>query len=262
MGPVAPFFFMTLNTSMANSGGGYGVVFRCASHHCDAFHAYTRLDCADVEELLPGTKVLLLPHTPADSGWAPVVVSDRAGGARFTWHHPECIKLFALSDLGGKVTVGHLLERGRSSPSHNITTQRCGVSRTESHGLLLDARWEEDVRGSRDTSGCSGWCTCVCVETASLQNRVADILEFASWGESGVVVCERGKHRSLSAAHILQLFFHRDVDYRYASTRRACRCGRPAVRHIESICDAFRSLPNRTRPENLLSTKLELPARR
>ena len=128
---------MTLNTSMANSGGGYGVVFRCASHHCDAFHAYTRLDCADVEELLPGTKVLVLPHTPADSGWAPVVVSDRAGGARFTWHHPECIKLFALSDLGGKVTVGHLLERGRSSPSHNITTQRCGVSRTESHGLLI-----------------------------------------------------------------------------------------------------------------------------
>ena len=91
-----------------------------------------------------------------------------------------------------------------------------------------------------------------------MPKRVADILTFASSGRSGYVLCNFGKHRSLSAALILELFFGRRVEYKFAYRGRPCECERPARRNKGSIAAAFRSLPKRTRQANLLSTILEL----
>ena len=136
---------------MTTRFGGYRVVIKRASDFSIAFETYTARHCADVEELLLGIKVLVLPFEDADVGWAPVVVADCHDGARFTWHHPDCIQLFTSSNVGGRVTIGHTLPRGAKSPSHNIATQRCGVYRTNSQYLVLDARWDEANRWTRDT---------------------------------------------------------------------------------------------------------------
>ena len=192
---------------MTTRFGGYCVVIKRASDYFIAFETYTIRHCADVEELPVGTRVLVLPLEDADVAWAPVVVDDDHYGARFTWHHPECIRLFPLSELGGCVTVGHTRQRNRNAPSHIIATYGTGVYDVSSAGcprdLVLDARWEEVDTRTRITNFCTGWCACVCVETASLPNRVADIMWFASYCDSGSVVCRFGKHRSLSAARIL-----------------------------------------------------------
>ena len=234
---------------------GLAVVFARASEYPEFFVTWNDRECADVEELPPGTKVLVLPKEDADAGWAPVVVADDRDGARFTWHHPDCLKPFpAGSDLG-VVTVGHTCSRGRDPPSHNVENLWCGA---HCQPLVLDARWEEADQSARDTTYCSGWCASVCVETASLPNRVADILTFASAGRSGYALCNRGKHRSLSAAVILELFFGRRVDYQFASRWRPCDCKRPAHRNKGCIAAAFRSLPKRTRPANLLLFILKL----
>ena len=229
---------------------GHAVVFARASEYPEYFRTCTDRECADVEELPPGTKVLVLPKEDADAGWAPVVVADDRDGARFTWHHPDCIKPCPAGL--GLVTVGHTCSRGRAPPSH--TVENLWRERLR----LLDARWPEADQSARDTPYCSGWCASVCVETASLPNRVADILTFASAGRSGYALCNRGKHRSLSAALILELFFGRRVDYQFASRWRPCDCKRPAHRNKGCIAAAFRSLPNRTRPANLLSFILKL----
>ena len=72
--------------------GGYGVVIREASQYPASFLGFLPSDIEDVEELPIGTQVLVLPQYDNDMGWAPIIVSDDK--ARFTWHHPECIRLF------------------------------------------------------------------------------------------------------------------------------------------------------------------------
>ena len=231
---------------------GHAVVFARASEYPEYFSTCTDRECGDVEELPPGTKVLVLRKEDADVEWAPVVVADDRDGARFTWHHPDCIEPCPAGTDLGLVTVGHTCWRGRARPSHTVENLR------DEGLLLLDARWEEADQSARATPGCSGWCASVCVETASLPNRVADILTFASAGRSGYALCNRGKHRSLSAALILELFFGRRVDYQFASRWRPCDCKRPAHRNKGCIAAAFRSLPKRTRLANLLSFILKL----
>ena len=247
---------------------GLGRVVRRASDYPEAFHTYTFEHCSQVEELPLGTIVLVLAGEPADVGWAPILVAnseaDCHNAVRFTWHHPQCIELLESCDLGGPIVVGHSEVRGRKHPkppSHPLRPKApCGVRRMEDKTLLLEARWPEDNQGQRDTVECSGWCASVCVETASQPRRVAHILNFASWCENGCIVCEHAKHRSLSAAVILELFFHRTVDYKHASGNHPCPCGQPAARNIARISAAFRSLENDTQPRNLLSVILGLPS--
>ena len=243
---------------------GLGRVVRKASDCAKDFDTYTSEHCSQVEELPLGTMVLVLPAEPADVGWAPILVAnsvdDSHNAVRFTWHHPQCIELIESRDLGGAVVVGHC--RG-SSPSHALEPKApCGVRRMIDQTLLLDARWPNDSPRQRETDKCSGLCASVCIETASNPRRMAHILEFASKCESGCIVCDYGKHRSLSAAVILDLFFHRIVDNRYAfqsRPNRPCSCGHPAAQNIGRISAAFRSLESNTQPLNLLSTILGLP---
>ena len=242
---------------------GLSRVVQLASAFPSVFCTYTSEHCRQVEELLVGTIVLVLPGEPADVGWAPILVTnseaDCHNAVRFTWHHPQCLKLLKSSDLGGQIVVGHSQGRGSKPPSHPLTDAPCGVRRMEDQTLLLDARWPDDKQRQRDTAECSGWCASVCIETASQPRRVAHILNFASWCENGCIVCEHAKHRSLSAAVILQFFFHRTVDYQYASRNRPCPCGHPAAQNIARISAAFRSLENDKQPCNLLSVILGLP---
>ena len=97
------------------------------------------------------------------------------------------------------------------------------------------------------------------MHTASSQDRVTDLMEFAAYREKGYVVCSRGKHRSLSAACILDLFFARSVNYGHAFRQRQCQCEMPATSNLDCINDAFRSLPRQTQTERLLSNRLGLP---
>ena len=242
---------------------GLGRVVRRASDYPEAFHTYAFEHCSQVEELLLGTIVLVLAGEPADVGWAPILVAnseaDCHNAVRFTWHHPQCIEVLESCDLGGAIVVGHC--RGWY-PSHSLIPKApCGVRRMIDQTLLLDARWPDDIPRQRDTDKCSGLCASVCIETVSQPRRVAHILEFASKCESGCIVCDHGKHRSLSAAVILKLFFHRTVDDQYAFKDRPnqpCPCGRPAAQNIARISAAFRSLENDTQPCNLLSFILGL----
>ena len=238
--------------------GGYGVVIREASQYPASFLGFIASDIEDVEELPIGTRVLVIPQYDTDMGWAPIIVSDDK--ARFTWHHPECIRLFHDCDLGSAVAVGHTDVRGSRQPTHVLPNSGTGVKRIH-NTLVLDARWERPrgCRERRPSSECSGWCTCWCVHTASSQDRVTDLMEFASYREKGDVVCEHGKHRSLSAACILEFFFARSVNYRHASRQRQCRCEMPAASNLDHINDAFRSLPRQTKTERLLSNRLGLP---
>ena len=208
------------------------------------------------------------PGLPPSSGdfCARIQVDSEAdchNAVRFTWHHPQCIELLKSSDLGGPIVVGHCQGRGSKDPSHSLKSKaRCGVRRMEDQTLLLDARWPDDIPRQRDTDKCSGLCASVCIETVSQPRRVAHILEFASKCESGCIVCDYGKHRSLSAAVILNLFFHRTVDNQYAfqdRPSRPCPCGQPAAQNIARISAAFRSLEHDTQPCNLLSIILGLP---
>ena len=236
--------------------GGYGVVIREASQYPASFLGFLPSDIEDVEELPIGTQVLVLPQYDNDMGWAPIIVSDDK--ARFTWHHPECIRLFHDCELGGTVAVGHTKRRGSRQPTHVLPNSDTGVKRID-NTLVLDARWERPSGPWRPSLDCSGWCTCWCVHTASSQDRVTDLMEFAAYREKGYVVCSRGKHRSLSAACILDLFFARSVNYGHAYRQRQCQCEMPATSNLDCINDAFRSLPRQTQTERLLSNRLGLP---
>lgn len=239
---------------------GLGRVVRKASYFPKAFDTYASEHCNQVEELPLGTMVLVLPGETADMGWAPIFVAGCHSAVRFTWHHPQCIELIESCDLGGAIVVGHC--RGWF-PSHSLVPNApCGVRRMEDQTLLLDARWPDDIPRQHDTDKCSGLCASVCIETVSQPRRVAHILEFASKCESGCIVCDYGTHCSLSAAVILNIFFHRTVENQYGfqdRPSRPCPCGQPAAQNIARNSAAFRSLENDTQPCNLLSIILGLP---
>ena len=124
---------------------------------------------------------------------------------------------------------------------------------------MLDAEWRDHLRGQHDSPFCSGWCASVCAATASDPLRMAHILHFALCCESGSIVCDHGKHRTLSAALILELFFHRAVDYRFASGSHSCPCGKPATEGVGRISAALRSSERYTHRSNLLPEILGLP---
>ena len=164
------------------------------------------------------------------------------------------------ANLGGTVVVGHTRARGSKDASHPLRYKEAGVRRDTCWGvetLILDARWKDDEEP--EWGNCSGHCSSVCIGTARDPERVAHILEFATRCSSGLVCCNRGKHRSVSAAKILQLFFHRSIDYSYAA-RPHCYdcCQRPAELHVSGVCDSVRSLPRTAQPRLLLSYAFRL----
>ena len=235
---------------------GLARVFRLASDYPVSFRDWVSANCEDVEELPVDKYVLLLPSIKSDLGWAPVITHGDFG-ARFTWVHPDCVSLVDHASLGGVILVGHTDERGPYPPSHCIGMRAPGV-RIFNEELVLDARWKG--RGENDSDDCSGYCTSTCIDFARDAVRVADVLTFAIHCRSGLICCNRAKHRSVAAAQILQHVFHRRVNYSYAARQRCAQCcGRPAHANIHEIYMALRSLPNMTKRNDLLAYHLRLP---
>jgi hypothetical protein len=101
-----------------------------------------------------------------------------------------------------------------------------------------EARWEG--RGDSNER-CSGYCSDVLVHTASVPTRMYDIFRFATVRYEGSVVCARGKHRSVSAGKILELCFHRRVDFSLAARNHPCQCNREGT--ANHVYAALRALP-------------------
>ena len=237
---------------------GLARVCRKASDCRLCFEGWTAQSMTHVEELPLGTYVLLLPQQASDLGWSPVIVDGRKR-ARFTWVHPQSVRLVHATDLGGTVLVGHTLVRGRHPPTHPLPEFEDTGVRDVHETVVLDARW--GGHGLRDNGACSGFCTSVCMRTARNGKRVSDILRFAQRCCQGIVLCERAKHRSVSASKILELLFHRRVDYRHACKRRCHQCcGKPAEDYLGDLCKALRTLPGTALSKDSLASCLNLPA--
>ena len=243
---------------------GLARVSRRASDHPRSFRGWTALHCEGVDELYVGRYVLVLQREPGDFGWTPVIANDKPGGrrARFAWVHPQSICFVVEEELGGKVVVGHTSSRNNDPPAPDLGTfglykGSCGVISVGEH-VVLDARWKG--HGEQDTDRCSGFCASVCVAIASCPDRTADILEFAGRRCAGVVVCERGRHRSVSAGKILELVCRRTVDYDFAVRPRCYKCcGRRAEENFHVVWQAFRNLPSEPSSKVLLADVLRLP---
>ena len=228
-------------TVMSQVRTGLAKVCDKASHYRAAFSGWVGENVIDVSELELGTFVLVLPLLCSDLGWAPVVVNeyqrheDRENADRyyacFTWIHPQCLEFISINHTH-VITIGHTLDRNRYPSSHDIGKESPGTRRHH-NSLVLDARWP----GHQGIWGCKGYCYNVVVELMRDRERMADILDFASEQEGGIVACERGTHRSVSAGKVLELFFHRKVDYNFAS-RDNCECGQPAKNYMSRLSNA------------------------
>ena len=225
---------------MSDNFVGLARIIRKASSHPSSFRKErlpSQIGAVSDPEI--GTYVLILPQIEDDQGWAAVLVNETtaesATRARFTWVHPGCLQ--PLSTHGdGLVTIGHTLERGWWKASHDIGDGPPGICRCQGK-LVLDARWY----GSQGTGGHKGYCYPVVRVTCLDERRMGDILDFACLREAGVVACDRGTHRSVSAGKILELFWHRGVDYKFASANN-CPCGLPAGSYMRELSSALRSL--------------------
>ena len=140
------------------SGGrfGLGYVTLHASTYVQSFRGWNANECRDVEELPVGTYVIVLRGERSDLGWLPVVVNDERGKARFTWVHPQSVRVFHDSECGGQIIVGHTLSRGRHRPAPDLGDfgqrgRTCGVLEVNDQ-LVLDARWTGRVSEYNDLS--------------------------------------------------------------------------------------------------------------
>ena len=80
---------------------GLGVVINRASAFPACFENWMAGNCESVEELPLGTCVLVLPQVESDMGWAPVLV-EFENEVRFSWHHPDCIRLLEQHELDSR----------------------------------------------------------------------------------------------------------------------------------------------------------------
>jgi hypothetical protein len=219
-------------------------VYRLASEYECVFandHFQPR-DLEFISELPIGTTVLVLSEQGLDAYWAPVIFIESADGAGigtacFSWIHPDTIRMDEPLHPSLSILVGHCGDRGKNVATHDIGRIEPG-SRWYQGSLILDARWWG--RGDVDER-CSGYCSDVLVHTASDPSRVHDIFRFAKERCEGSVVCARGKHRSVSAGKILELTFHRRVDYSLAAHNYPCQCNSEGT--ANHIYTALRTLP-------------------
>lgn len=203
---------------------------------------YRGRDMEGIIELPIGTTVLVLREQALDAGWAPVIFIEGIAGtslgtACFSWVHPDTIRMYDPPHPSATITVGHCGQRGRKEATHNIGRIETGA-RWSAGYFILDARWSG--RGESDER-CAGYCSAVMAHTASSPTRTADILRFATERIAGSVVCQRGKHRSVSAAKILELCFDRNVDYTFAARNHYCPCN--SIGNASHVYEAFRGLP-------------------
>jgi hypothetical protein len=228
---------------------GLATVYRRASEYSSVFDGFQDRDIAGVFEPPIGSSVLVLREQAADASWAPVVFTENVGTgggtACFSWVHPDTLRMDDPLPSSSAILVGHCGQRGRDAATHHIGAIAPG-SRWHQGFLILDARWEG--RGHAN-EGCSGYCSDVLLHTASEPTRMYDIFRFASERRAGSVVCMRGKHRSVSAAKILELCFRRSVDYSLAARNNQCNYCRSEAT-ADDVYEALRKLP---RPKHGIS---------
>ena len=237
------------------------VVTHTASSTPQSFIGCCANEMEHVVDLAIGTVVYVLPSRIDDNGWTPIIYArwiDRAGfrsrrEARRAWIHPNVWRYLPMPAASADVTVGHTAARGRNPASHDIGDEDPGV-RLHGGVLVLDARWSG--RGRNNPKNCSGFCSSYIWHAAGNAERMAHILDFASMRRKGVVACERATHRSVSAAKILELSFHRCINWSFATRRGVCSsCTAP---NSDSVLDAMRHLPLVAADTDLLSYHLGL----
>ena len=246
--PLAP---QPSHEELDTTGVGLAMVTNCISNHPDSsrlFADWRASHLEEVEELPIGTMVVVLPRCASkDLGWAPVLVKG-ISGVRFTWVHPQSLKIYKDAELGGTVRVGHTRFRNNTPPTHTLEELSTGVRRDE--GILyLDARWAHSTHYS-DRTKCTGHCVQMVLDTATDPERIRDIFDFATHREAGVVVCKYATHRSLSAAKVLGLVFARRIDESDAVKARCHTCcNKPLnAQNSDAIFQALRSLRTEDMP--------------
>ena len=242
------------------------------SARMELFRGFTNEHLRTILDPPVGEFLLRLPVEPATDGdWIPVLgayighegqppqwlnMSGIQSTPRYQWHshnslvsaffgyvHPGCIEDLPDALPLGPIDIGHVERRGANPPSHHLGRRLPGP-RPWNEVPSLDARWER--AGEDYDRACSGYCSSVCLETARNPLRMAHILIFAILQTRGVICCQHGKHRSLSAGLILLLLFHRRIQVGAAfgtPTRRCYNCRDPICDNIPLLLRTVRTLP-------------------
>ena len=243
---------------------GLATVYRQASQYPEVFKGLRVHHLEQVTNMPVGTTVLCLPMIAADCGWRAVitnVIYENRRHARFAWMHPQCLR--AMPTLGAKprIEVHHTGVRGRREASIDIGPKQIGV-RPLNGRLVLDARWEWSI--GRDDHDCTGHCFALCESLAIQDQAFAIVLQFAERMREhhvGLICCQRGKHRSVAAANLLERCFGLSVNMDYAAREKCYRCcNRRMIDNMPGIFQALRRLPMLADVDcRLLSDVLRLP---
>ena len=111
--------------------------------------------------------------------------------------------------------------------------------------LVLDARWEWFI-GAEDHV-CTGHCFALCAGFASHDEAFACVLHFAERMQEhdvGLICCQRGKHRSVAAANLLERCFRLSVNMEHDARERCYQCcNQRMCDNMPGIFQALRRLP-------------------
>ena len=242
---------------------GLATVYRQASKYAPVFKGFRVHHLDKVRNMPVGTSVLCLPMTAADCGWRAVITNvthENQKLARFAWVHPECLRAMPTLGARPRIEVHHTKKRGYREASIDIGPEEIGV-RPLNGRLVLDARWGWSLGGSHE---CTGHCFALCESLASQDEAFAIVLHFAETmreHDVGLICCDRGKHRSVAAANLLERCFGLSVNMDHAARERCYQCcHQPMFDNMPGIFQALRRLPMLADVDcRLLSDVLRLP---
>jgi len=246
---------------------GLARVFRKASDYPLHFAALKAHQVADVTDFPVGHIVFCLPSkVDTDQGWRAVIVHliiEGENHAKMAWIHPDCLEPLPAPAMDVSIQVHRTKQRGRHTPTISIGPVDPGVRVTDD-AVILDARWHYQIHSTTDN--CTGKCASMCRATARNDVCFACIIEFARTimvtRKRGFVCCERGVHRSLASAKLLEICFGFEIDYYHASHRSSTGCcQRDAHSEEMEIIHSLRSLPKLHKLNvRALADILKLPA--
>jgi len=160
--------------------------------------------------VLPVGTLVVAHYVPPDQGWPKVVPVSQASAKYRTevWVHPD-----SLECVIGPAQV-HVK---RCKRANTLPVSYVPMDIYHRHGTFdgdaLDCRWDRGLRDTHDFANawsgnrCTGHCPHVALEVMNNDNRLSDILQGACWARDCLVVfCDRGKHRSMSAAELIKIF--------------------------------------------------------
>ena len=197
---------------------GLAEVYRQASRYPDVFIGFEARHVKDVSDLPVGLTVYCLPMLESDAGWRAVVFNVSQGPesepkAKLAWVHPQCLRVLPIPSRQPQIELHRTSIRGKKGPTIDVGPIQKG-NRLWRGMLLLDARWDYALR--RVHHECSGHCFELCNTLVSDESAFGYVLDFAirvNDYTQARICCERGKHRSVSVANVLQLCFGQDAKH-------------------------------------------------